>query len=187
MLRPRPSAPHFGASPWEFQPGNAQLAHLHLGTAGASCLFSLGMLHCEGYGSLDLGDTYQNSAPSTFGTSLGRFPERIPAGERTPRAFALGDSWGFPLVFFGYAPLRRLRIARSRRNLPSPFQETHRLQFLPMRCCVMHTITNVISNLLTTTSHKCRTWKDALSTNSPQWRIPLTRILVTRIAGGAPI
>ena len=72
--------------------------------------------------------TPENVASSTIGNSLLRFPVGIRAGKRPPRACAIGGSLGVPWVFLGYAPLRRLRIARSQRHRQVPSLEMLRLR-----------------------------------------------------------
>ena len=119
----------------------------------------------------------ENAAPSTFGTSRLRFPVGIAAGNPRTAHMEFRKNWvsrGLSLVMlhcegYGSLDLGEISQVHSRKRIAFNF-----CQFV----YVMHTITNVIPNLFTTTSHKCRTWKGALSTNSPQWRVPLTRILV---------
>ena len=106
---------------------------------------SLGLLHCERSGSLDLGEIYQYHPSEccafdlrilTFAYSL---KEKLP---RTPRQAhielrtpcTLGLSRGFSMGM--HAPLRGLRIARSRRDLPMPPLGMLRLRPSDSHVCV---------------------------------------------------
>ena len=96
-------------------------------------MFSLCLLHFEGCGSLDLAEIYQFSLSKRCAFDFRHLTFAYPPPNHTAGAPAV-RTWILVLldilcVFAVFAPLRRMRIARSRRDLSIQPLETLRLGF----------------------------------------------------------